>query len=153
MRYLCNVLAYISLVFFPFGANATETKNLIPSENIEKFVIENFDLSTISSSLHQRMKAGNQSFFHDLQMSPSSIKPSNIIFESDDWFYEIKIKSIEDINGDGFKDIAICFIDKAKKGSYNSLQPILLTRYHNNDALVALSYEPTLKDCKKSSVE
>jgi hypothetical protein len=49
-------------------------------------------------------------------------------------------------HGDGVEDLAICFVDRAKHGSYFAQQALLVTRYTDTDLLIALKYE--LDDCE-----
>jgi len=41
----------------------------------------------------------------------------------------------------------VCFIDKAKEGSYFTITPYILTRYNKDMPLIAISYEPYDEQC------
>jgi hypothetical protein len=62
-------------------------------------------------------------------------------FDSPEWFYGIEIKDRQDYNGDGIEDLALCFTDKSKKGSYSTQDSLLVTRYSETGFLIALGFE------------
>lgn len=61
--------------------------------------------------------------------------------DNDDWYYELRVLRRADINGDGLEDLDVCWIDRAKGGTYSSQQSLLVTRYSPSAYAVALKYE------------
>ena len=130
----------LSVVGLYRGSSAAETISYIPESDVEIFVFQKLDLSTFRSSLGPRRTVSMRTF-PAFGMSPNVLKKGIIQFETDDWFYEIEIKGRKDYNGDGIEDLAICFTDRAKKGTYSARKSLLVTRYSKDGLLVALNYE------------
>jgi hypothetical protein len=127
-------------VIYSRSSFAAEMESYIPKSGVEKFVAENLDLATIRSSFGPRRTKGQRTF-KDYGMSPPVIKEGIIQFDEVDWFYEIEIKGRRDYNVDGIEDLALCFTDRAKGGTYSSKQSLLVTRYSSNGFLIALKYD------------
>lgn len=121
-------------------ASAVALESYIPKEDIELFVVQHLDLSTFRNSLGPQRKPG-QRIFEDFGIAPTSIKKNEVEIDSEDWRYHIKILRRADINKDGIEDLEICFIDRAKQGSYNTSKPLLITRFSKTGYLVALDFE------------
>lgn len=137
-------------LFWLFTAQAlaapSALKSFLPKEKIELCIVDNLDLSTFRSSFGPRRGAGQRTF-KDLGETAPTISSGTIDFKSDDWSYTIRILGRRDYNGDGLEDIAVCFVDRALKGTYNTSEPLLLTRYAASDRLIALAYQVADKSC------
>ena len=121
-------------------------KSFLPKKNIEQFIVDNFDLSTIRSSFGPRRLPGQRTF-KDLGETSPVIGKGTIEFNSDDWSYSIKILGRKDYNRDGLEDVAVCFVERSRKGSYAASAPLLLTRYGPHDLLIAIAYQIEDQSC------
>lgn len=114
---------------------------------------EEIDASPILNKIYKRLNVASfrnstgaartkeQKYFSDLGFLISSISNDTMLIETEVWSYKVKIVETRDINGDGLIDASICFTDKAKQGSYNVQQPILLTQYDPNGDFIAINFE------------
>jgi hypothetical protein len=127
-------------------AASSVLESFLPKEDIERFIVDHFDLGTIRSSFGPRRGPGQRTF-KDLGETSPVIGKGTIEFKSDGWFRGIRILGRGDYNKDGIEDLAVCFVDRALKGSYSSQQPLLLTRYGPNERLIAISYQIEDKSC------
>ena len=119
---------------------AAQLESHIPVSGIENFVAENLDLSTFRNSTGPRRTAKTRTFA-SLGMSPSMAQNGNLQYDTADWFYGVEIKKRKDFNGDGIEDLALCFTDKAKNGTYSTKNSLLATRYSDEGLIVVLGYE------------
>ncbi len=126
------------------SANATSASTTIrsffPTKSAALFLVKNLDLTTFRNSLGPR-RIESVKTFETLGILPTRVRHDEVILEDDDWFYSLRILRRDDINGDGLEDIEVCFTDRAKVGSYNSQQSILVTRYSASSNAVALKFE------------
>lgn len=132
---LLNIIA-ISL----YAKSESYFHSYLPKENIEEFIVSKLDLSSFRNSFGPRRDPG-MIHFKDFGERPTKISKNRIIFDSKDWYYQIDIVDIKDVNRDGLEDIIIDFYDKAKRGSYNTLERLLLSRYGKQGNLIAIRYD------------
>jgi len=149
--HLFQILAAAAM-FIAATGNAYAKHGLVsylPKTDLERFIVNNFDIASIRSSLGPRRQPG-QFHFSDLGIRPTAISAEKIHLESDGWHYDITVLQRGDLNGDGIEDVAVCFVDDGHGagGTYFSVQPLLLTRYSKNGPLIAISYEPDDKRCQ-----
>ncbi|HEY5237977.1 MAG TPA: hypothetical protein VIJ62_06305 [Rhizomicrobium sp.] len=125
-------------------------KSFIPKDNLGQFIVNNFDIRTIRSSIEPDRIAPGKPTFASLGMHPKSITNDSIHFEFNGWVYDIQILNRGDMNKDGIEDIAICFVDDGSGagGTYYTKTPLLLTRYSNDTPLVAIAYKPVVTSCQ-----
>jgi hypothetical protein len=148
MKGFVYAVLFVICTLRPVSAEQTEVKSFLPTNNLESFMVEHFDIRTIRSSFAQKMTA-SQSHFSDLGMTPTITKNA-IIFDSEDWVHSFEILKRADINGDSLEDVLVCFVDKAKVGTYNTQKPLLLTRYSSNSDIIAIAFEPHNESCVRS---
>lgn len=87
-------------------------------------IYKSLDITSFNSSLMQKISE-NQRYFPQLDLPKPKISNESILIESDYWKYEIKFLK-ETSSG-----IHICFIDKAKWGSYDTQTPMIIRKYAN----------------------
>lgn len=119
---------------------ANEILSYLPSKDVEKFVVEQLDLSTFRNSFGPRREPGMRSFA-DFGLRPKTASNGIIEFKEVDWNYTVTILGRRDYNNDGIEDLAIRFTDRSLVGSYQTESQLLLTRYSNEGKLIAIAYE------------
>ncbi|MCF7887679.1 MAG: hypothetical protein K9L76_00215 [Candidatus Omnitrophica bacterium] len=135
-----NFLLLSTIVISLFAKSNLNPHSYLPKENIEELVVSKLDLSSFRNSFGPIRKPG-MIHFKDFGERPTKISKNCIIFDSKDWYYQIDIVDIKDVNGDGLEDILIDFYDKSKEGSYNTVQRLLLSRYSKQGNLIAVRYD------------
>jgi hypothetical protein len=124
----------------PMARAQGPTVTFFPQHGLGQFLAENFDLASIRSSFGPRRSREQRTFAH-FKLKPSVASDDNVEFESDTWFYQLRVKRRADINGDGVEDLEVCFQDRALGGpTYQSQQGLLITRYSSSQYAVALSF-------------
>ncbi|MFN8693251.1 MAG: hypothetical protein ACK5XX_02480 [Holosporales bacterium] len=142
------VIALICCSFkSPAAAQSVNVKSYLDKEMLSQFVVDNFDILTIRSSFGSRRISGQPNYFKSFGLTPTTINKQEIIFDEKDWFYGVKILGVKDYNDDGIEDIAVCFTDRAKEGSYYTVTPLILTRYSESMPLIALAHAPYYAEC------
>lgn len=92
-------------------------------------IYTSFDIKSFDSSLMQKMSE-DQRYLPQIDLPKPNISNESILIESDYWKYEFKFfKETE-------SGIHICFIDKAKWGSYDTQTPMIIRKY--GDKYVAI---------------
>lgn len=86
----------------------TEPLSFIPSEELERFIVERLDLTTFRNSLGPARSPGMRHFSH-FGLVPTEISDGRIVFETESWFYCLEIIDRRDVNGDGIEDLLIRF--------------------------------------------
>ena len=137
-------LLLIGAVLFSVAVHAADggvaVTTYFPANGLGPFLARVLDLATFRNSLGPRRDRTHQTFAR-LGITPTTILPDAVAFDSDEWFYQLRVIRRADINGDGLEDLELCFTDRAKKGSYSAQQPLLVTRYSASSYAVALKYE------------
>ena len=131
------------------AANAQPTTSFFPTRGVAQFLAENFDLASIRSSFGNRRTPAKRTFA-DFGMVPTAATEELLAFDDPTWYHGIKVLRRGDFNKDGIEDLEICFVDRAKEGSYNAQQPLLVTRYSATTYAVAMIFE--LDGCEKFSL-
>jgi hypothetical protein len=119
---------------------AAHLESHIPKEGVERFIDTNLDLSTFRNSSGPR-RTPNARTFHLLGLSPTLAQDGKLQYDDSEWFYGVEVKGRKDYNGDGIEDLALCFTDRAKVGTYSDQKSLLVTRYSDNSLLIAIGYE------------
>lgn len=132
------LVAALSLLACSVHAATPETH--IPEQDAARFLVDYLDLATFRNSLGPRRTAVNRTFT-TLGIAPSFVSETTVVLEDDDWYYSLEILRRTDINRDGIEDLEVCFVDRAKQGTYATQHPILLTRYAASGYVVALQFE------------
>jgi hypothetical protein len=147
---MCVLASVLMTMSDASGADVAVLKSFMPTRNIAAFVVDNFDLSTIRSSFGPRRPRGERAFFADFGMKPSELTETRAVFDYPfDWYYEIEVLAVADVNQDGFMDLAICFTDDSSQGTYLTVDPYLLTRFSYDMPLIALAYQPSDESCPR----
>lgn len=85
-------------------------------------IYTSLDIKSFDSSLMQKMSE-DQRHLPQIDLPKPNISNESILIESDYWKYEFKFfKETE-------SGIHICFIDKAKWGSYDTQTPMIIRKY------------------------
>lgn len=85
-------------------------------------IYTSLDIKSFDSSLMQKMSE-DQRYLPQIDLPKPNISNESILIESDYWKYEFKFfKETE-------SGIHICFIDKAKWGSYDTQTPMIIRKY------------------------
>ena len=127
-------------------ATAQPTTSFFPTRGVTQFLAENFDLASIRSSFGPKRTPAKRTFA-DFGMVPTAATEELLEFDDPTWYHGMKVLRRGDFNSDGIEDLEICFVDRAKEGSYSSQQPLLVTRYSAATYAVAISFE--LDGCKQ----
>lgn len=146
-RLNCILLVLASVAAMP-AANAQPVESFFPDRGIGHFLAEQFDLASIRSSFGQRRTPAKRTFAA-FGMEPTKATDDILEFEDPTWYYGIRVLRRADINHDGIEDLEICFVDKAKEGTYDAQQPLLVTRYSASTYAVAISYQ--VYGCEESA--
>ena len=135
---------------FPLLAKGAEPF-MWPSGNLATFVFQHLDLTTFRNSTGPRRQEG-QRLFADLGIKATRTSDTEAVSESDDWTYSIKVIARRDFNRDGVQEVAICFTDTARQGSYNVQQPLLLQWLEGRAVALAydISTDSDAAQCKSS---
>ncbi len=134
-----KTLSIVILLFMSFNALAL-SKSFFPSDNLLKYVFKRLDLTTFRNSTGPQRQT-NQRYFSELGYSLVNSRDDELVIESDNWIFTIKVLSQRDINNDGLEDLEICILDKSKTSTYFTQEPLLLTQYSETSDLIALSFE------------
>ncbi|MDL2357734.1 MAG: hypothetical protein QFF03_20980 [Pseudomonadota bacterium] len=122
------------------GAAAADVKSYFPVRDLGRFLVANFDVASIRSSLGPR-RSPAQRTFASLGELPTKVSEDLVEFDRPDWYYAIRILRRADINNDGIEDLEVCFIDQPRGATYHSQQALLITRYSDSSLAVALKFE------------
>lgn len=104
---------------------STNQQTQWPVRDVAMFIFDRLDLSTFRNSTGPRREP-QQRTFRDLGILPTRVTDTHIVSEDNNWYYEVEILGQRDFNGDGVEEVAICFRDEAKRGSYRTQSPLLL---------------------------
>lgn len=135
-------------VSIPVFAAHDVRKSFVPTDHLGDFILKNLDIASFRSSLGPKRSTGDHGF-KDIAMKPTAITNSSLIFDSDYWHFELNRFQVGDFNGDGIADIKACLLDRAKQGTYDVQEPLLLTRYAADGPLVAIDFPTDLRGCEK----
>lgn len=128
------------------AANAAE-QTFFPNQDVAGFLVLKLDLASFRNSLGP-MRTETRRTFSELGMAVTSSKPDEVVIDTENWHYRLRVLRRADINRDGVEDVEVCFTEESKLGSYRQQQPLLVTRYAHSGYAVALKYE--VEGCKSS---
>lgn len=145
-RRLSRLLLVLATFAAMPAASAQPLVSFFPHKGLGHFLANNFDLASIRSSFGPRRTPATRTFAA-FDMAPTKVTDDILEFDEPTWYYGIRVLRRADINSDGIEDLEICFIDKAKEGSYDAQQALLVTRYSASTYAVAISYQ--VDGCEK----
>lgn len=149
MKYKAAVISAILISFsLNLPALAKGAKSFIPATP-PAFLVTYLDLASFRNSLGPRRNAGDHTFA-DLNISPTKVSATEVVFDSPDWYYSVRIIGRGDFNGDGIEDLEVCFVDRAKEGSYDTQDPLILSRYNAEGYMIALNFSAQNTDTCES---
>ena len=122
------------------SAHAADMTSYFPARDVPRFLAANFDLASVRGSFGSRRTAAQRTFA-SLGQAPTRVTAELVEFDSEDWYYSLRILWRGDLNRDGIEDLEVCFVDRAKNGSYNSQQALLVSRYSDSGLALALRFE------------
>ena len=137
-----KVLRHLLLlaVLAPAGLQAAPPVSHFPQRELGQFLADSFDLATIRSSFGPR-RTPTMRTFSDFGLSPSKAGDDVVEFDTETWFYQLRITRRADLNQDGTEDLDVCFTDRAKNGTYESRKAFIISRYASEGYAVAIAYE------------
>jgi hypothetical protein len=142
----------ISLIIgFIIGNNSktytyVDNSSMIEQNITIEEIYDTLDLTTFRNSTNVFRK-DTQKYFKDLDLNITSKTKDSFTIENDAWYYKMTILRQEDINKDGITDVAVCFQENAKEGTYNTQTAMLLTQYYIGWDFIALDFE--VFDCEE----
>lgn len=86
---------------------------------------EKLDLSSFRSSLARKVTDSNYTL-SAVSAGLIEISDYTAIYETNDWYYELKVVARIDANADGTEDWLVWVTDKAKAGSYSTIKGYVL---------------------------
>jgi hypothetical protein len=125
--------------------------SFLPKGPLEEFVVAQFDIRTINSSLNVGREI-YQARVMELGYRPlPRLRPADpLVLDSAAGTITISLFERGDHNSDGIEDILVCFNDRAKNGGFNATQPLVLQKYSDNTPLVALAVGVDDTRCPRS---
>jgi hypothetical protein len=106
----------------------------LATTNVGNVLAEKLDISSFRSSLAK--KATENSYtLNALSSVPVEITDYAAISETHEWYFELKVVARIDANADGAEDWLIWVTDKAKTGSYSTIEAYIAYDAINNDRL------------------
>jgi hypothetical protein len=125
--------------------------SFLPKGPLEQFVISQFDVRTINSSVNVGREI-YQARLLELGYRPlPRQRPSDpLVLDSPTGTITISLFERGDHNFDDIEDILVCLNDRAKDGRFNATQPLILQKYSDNTPLVALAVGVDDARCPRS---
>ncbi len=135
-----KLIALVTMTLLPVAASAAApVVSHFPAQGLGELLARQFDLASIRSSLGPSRGPGKNTFA-SLGIKPSLTEDRKVVFDSPEWFYSMTVLRRGDFNKDGIEDLEVCFVDRAKQGSYNAQKALLVTRYARDAMPVALAF-------------
>lgn len=79
------------------------------------------------------MRSNNETYLPEFDQLPSPVfTEDEIQLEDEYWLYSIKLLKTKD------DSLQVCFLDKAKEGSYHTQMPLVLRQYGERLVAIAL---------------
>lgn len=134
------------------AAKAPPLTSFLPHGPLEDFVVAQFDIRTINSSMNQ-----NRDFYQARLMEmgyrpePRRRSSDPLVLQSDDGTITLSLFERGDHNLDGIEDVLVCMTDRTKDGRFVATQPLVLQKYSDATPLVALAVGVTDPRCPRVS--
>lgn len=94
----------------------------------------NLLVDSYPSSLYQRTDT-NKNSLRSLLNTSLNVERYAIISDTSDWYYELKIVSVADVDGNGMEDWVIWLTDRAKQGNYNVMSVLVALNVDANEPI------------------
>jgi hypothetical protein len=114
--------------------------SFLPKGPLEEFVIAQFDIRTINSS----MSVGRE--IYQARLLELGYRPlprrrpiDPLVLDSPTGTITLSLFERGDHNLDDIEDVLVCLTDHAKDGRFNATQPLILQKYSDTTPLVALA--------------
>ena len=133
------IIIVLSLLSLPIMA-----KEQVISPSELEVVYDKLNISTFRSSL-MPIRTKEQIYLKQVGLPSPAYFRNGFSIEGGDWSYTFTVIEKKDKNRDGVMDYLICFSDKSKTGTYNSVSPILISPLGVDGQLVAISF--TVDEC------
>jgi hypothetical protein len=135
----------------PKAAKPEPLISFLPKGPLEEFIVAQFDIRTINSSLNVGREI-YQARLMELGYRPlPRHRPADpLVLDSPTGTITLSLFERGDHNFDGIEDILVCLNDRAKNGSFNATQPLILQKYSDNSPLVALAVGVDDSRCPRS---
>jgi hypothetical protein len=114
--------------------------SFLPSGALEDFVVSQFDIRTINSSMN-RGREPYQARLTELgyRAEPHRHAGDPLVLKSDDGTITLSLFERGDHNLDGIEDVLVCMTDRTKDGRFSATQPLVLQKFSDTTPLVALA--------------
>jgi hypothetical protein len=136
-RKLLAMLAALASTQLAFGAGQLVT--FLPTTGLAGFIVSEWDIRTMSSSINPRRKP-EQAHFSEVGLKISKTTDERVVLDGPDDTFVIQVLKRGDANNDGIEDVMVCFSESAKAGTLASSRPLVLQKYSETTPLVALAY-------------
>lgn len=137
----------VSLLFGGAGYSAP-LASFLPKADLPQFIVDKLDLGSFPSMLGPRLTP-SQHTFAGMKLTPTGMKPSQVVFNNADMHILIDVLARGDFNGDGLEDVVVCWREHAPGGTLSDTTPMLLTRYSADSPLIAIAANvPDQKTCQ-----
>lgn len=147
VRKVCNVLAtLLALMPVRVVCAADHLVTYLPRTGLAKFIVAEWDIRTIRSSINPR-RSTNQAHFSDVGVVVSKAADDRVELEGPVGYWAIRILGRGDANHDGIEDVIVCLTNEAKQGTLATERAYLLQKYSKTTPLVALSYAVHNQQC------
>jgi hypothetical protein len=114
--------------------------SFLPKGPLEDFVVAQFDIRTINSSLNIGREAYQARLMElGYRIEPRRRATDPLVLRSDAGTITLSLFERGDHNLDGIEDILVCMTDQTKDGKFSATQPLILQKYSDNTPLVALA--------------
>ena len=122
------------------AVRAPPLTSYLPAGRLDEFVVAQFDIRTINSSMNQG-RDFYQARLMELGYRPEvRRRPTDpLVLQSDDGTITLSLFERGDHNLDGIEDVLVCMSDRTKDGRFTATQPLVLQKYSEATPLVALA--------------
>lgn len=131
---------FLLTLLLPIEAHAgQDLQSHFPQTGVPQFLFDHLDIATFRSSLGPQRDI-DQRRFAGLSPPPTTLTANAIEILEDNWLRRMTIVDRGDFNRDGIEDLVVCLEDNAIGATYRSTQLLLITRYSDNSAAIALHF-------------
>ena len=99
-------------------------------------LLTKLDFRSFPNSL-ARMAEDNSFTLHDILPDQSLSKSASVLYESDDWFFSLRVVAIVNINNNPWQDWIVFLSDESKSGNYRNYATLIIYDPENNETLKA----------------
>ncbi|MGL5813250.1 MAG: hypothetical protein ACRCYW_07970 [Aeromonas sp.] len=131
-------MKFLTIVFLSFSFSVVANVQAFTHSELQ-VIYERLNISTFRSSLMPK-RTKDKIYLSQMGFSKPSYFSDGFLIDNKDWVYTFTVIEKKDKNRDGVTDYTICFSDKSKAGTYNAVQPMLISPLGVDGQYIALSY-------------